>query len=138
MKTYKSKDIIKLTGITKIQLNHWINMVAVKPHIDDRRRGGVRYFDQQGLFEAFLCKCLNEHRLPVQNISSAVQMIRGFQIDDGKTFFEAYNTNPELENYFAVIVPLTGFSEEGSTQASRAINPRVTFKREDSTLYKRQ
>jgi DNA-binding transcriptional MerR regulator len=107
MKKFKSTDVIRMAGVTKVQLNHWINMLAIEPRYDDRRRGGVRYFSQQNLVEAFICKNLNELRLPVQAISGALQTIRGQKIISGKTFFEAYTTNPKLEKYFLLILSLT-------------------------------
>ena len=75
MENYKAADIVERTGISKIQLTHWINNLAIEPIIDDRRRGGVRYFSQQNLAEATICKFLNDIRLPVTIISTILQTI---------------------------------------------------------------
>ena len=131
MKKYKAAEIIEITGITKMQLNHWINMLAIEPHYDDRRRGGVRYFSQQNLVEAFICKNLNELRLPVQAISGALQTIRGQKSIGGKSFFEAYTANPKMENYFLLILSLArgpvpkNLSDKFKRNFHRIVRPTV-------------
>lgn len=76
MSIYKSKEIQKLAGASKIQLVHWINIGAIEPYEDDRRRGGVRKFNQQNLIEACICKKLNDLRIPAHAIATALEYLR--------------------------------------------------------------
>ena len=121
---YKSCDIMEQAGITKIQLSHWINMGAIDPLVDDRRRGGVRYFSQQNMVEALVCKALNGHRLPVNAIAYMLLCVRDVSICDRKTFFQAFNDDPRID-FFALAIPMTGFKKAESTEGSVAIAPKV-------------
>jgi DNA-binding transcriptional MerR regulator len=113
MEKYKSADVIKITRVTKVQLNHWINMGAIKPLVDDKRRGGVRYFSKQNLVQAFICKHLNEYGLPVHKIKMALDMIKDTKSISGKNFYDAIKDNPKLKSYYAAILPVSGIGDKG-------------------------
>jgi len=114
MQRYKAAEIIELTGITKMQLNHWINMGVIRPAEDDSRRGGVRYFSKENLFEALVCKYLNAHRLPVQAISGVVLSISNpAPIRKGKSFFKTFKDNQELGDYFLIVAHHTFYAKKG-------------------------
>ena len=59
-KVYSSRDIQNYAGITKMQLNHWINVGAIIPYKDNRGRGKVRKFSRQNLIEALICRELSK------------------------------------------------------------------------------
>jgi len=114
MERYKAAEIIELTGITKMQLNHWINMGAIKPAEDDSRRGGVRYFSKENLFEALVCKYLNAHRLPVQTILGVVLNISNpAPHRRRKSFFKTFKDNQKLGDYFLIAAHLTFYAKGG-------------------------
>jgi hypothetical protein len=102
MDELKSRDIERMAGVSKIQLVHWINSNAIVPMKDDRRRGGVRYFSRQNLFEAMLCKQLNEWRLPVQTIAGISQHVML------NNFFNQYKKDSNLVKPFLVAAPFRG------------------------------
>ncbi len=73
---YKSKELAERVGITTVQLAHWVNIGAIEPLINDRRRGGVRYFDGMNMFEAMICKQINEYRLSIQMAKDALDFLK--------------------------------------------------------------
>jgi DNA-binding transcriptional MerR regulator len=135
MQRYKATEIIELTGTTKMQLNHWINMGAIKPAEDDSRRGGVRYFSEENLFEALVCKCLNDHGLPVQVITAII-----FSISNpaphrkGKSFFETFKSNTKLGDYFLIAAHLTFYSKNKSRKGFMLSNQKMP-EREKKKIY---
>jgi DNA-binding transcriptional MerR regulator len=114
MVKFKSVDIVKRLGITKVQLNHWLNMGVIKPHIDDKRRGGVRYFSKQNLIEFYICKHLNGYGLPVHKMLTVLTMIREAKLIDGKNFYEAIAANPKLKQHYAIISPIISIDDDGN------------------------
>lgn len=109
MKEYKAVQIQNLIGVSKIQLQHWVNSGCIHPYADDPRRGGVRYFDQTNLLEVLLCKALMQFRLPVSTMKLTLDLVRA-----GKGWEKA----GEASSYFIVLVAISGLEGPGSTQGS--------------------
>jgi DNA-binding transcriptional MerR regulator len=126
MERYKATEIIALTGITKMQLNHWINMGAILPAEDDRRRGGVRYFSEENLFEALVCKFLNEHGLPVQLITSIVHCIRNpAPHRKQQSFFKTFKINQKMEDSFLIAAHFTFYTRNGKRKDFLSANQEL-------------
>lgn len=100
METYKSKYIREKLHVSKIQLSHWINMGAIKPYREDRRRGGSHEFNQQNVIEAAICKALSNLKVPVVNMVKALQMIQE------RNFWEKWKKNPGKEWFLITFSPL--------------------------------
>jgi hypothetical protein len=77
MREYTAKEIQELAKVTKRQLIHWVEVGAIIPLEDDRRRGGKRRFNQQNLIEALICRELNDYRLPSIMFVQALGSLRG-------------------------------------------------------------
>jgi len=116
VETYKSKDIQKRLGVSKIQLSHWINMGAIEPYKTDHRRGGSHEFNHQNLIEAAICKELSDLRVPVKSMVQALEMMHevGFKVwstfdtDWYMVFSSVYkldykDIDPQLRRYFSKI-----------------------------------
>ena len=108
MQTYKSSDIHKLAEVSKIQLVHWCNIGAIEPHIADRRRGGVRQFDQQNLIEVVICKKLNALRIPGHAIAKSMKSLRVSRPlpgdDEHLTFWE--RLQQAKKHWYVVLYPI--------------------------------
>jgi DNA-binding transcriptional MerR regulator len=116
MEIYKSKDIQKRLGVSKIQLSHWINMGAIKPYKQDNRRGGSHEFNRQNIIETAICKELSDLRVPVKSMVQALKMMHEVGFEVWSTFdndwymvfssvykFDYKDIDPQLRRYFSKI-----------------------------------
>ena len=76
METYQSKDVQAIAGISKIQLNHWVNKGAIIPLQDNRGRGKVRHFSFENIVEAFICGELNKYGVSASGIVQVLDSVR--------------------------------------------------------------
>jgi DNA-binding transcriptional MerR regulator len=108
MRIFKSKEIQKLSGASKIQLVHWINIGAIEPYEDDRRRGGVRKYDQQNLIEACICKKLNDLKIPAHSIASALKHLRkpeSINNPEGLIFWDIFKKTYKKKRWYLILMP---------------------------------
>jgi len=76
MKTYSSTEIQNIVGITRGQLNHWINQGLIEPFEDVCGRGKSRVLNDNNLLETLLCKILTEGVSGVKTWAGALRLIR--------------------------------------------------------------
>jgi DNA-binding transcriptional MerR regulator len=107
MKTYSSKEIQELAGVSKIQLIHWIDIGAIVPWKEDRRRGGKRLFNQQNLIEVLICRELNNFRLPGYLFKVVLDDLR---TSDQGISWKKIRTE-RAKNPFLLIAPWNAFKE---------------------------
>jgi len=120
MERFKSREIERMAGVSKIQLVHWINSGAITPLLDDRRRGGVRFFSRENLFEVIICKRLNEWRLPVHTIAEISQHVIA------SNFFAYFKKKSTAENNFLVAVPFKEMDGLSAKMAKDEAEKRLT------------
>jgi DNA-binding transcriptional MerR regulator len=80
MEILRSKSIQQIAKITKTQLDHWINIRAIKPFEDNRGRGKVRLFSFQNLVETLICRKLNKFGTSGDRIKKVLEYLRREEI----------------------------------------------------------
>jgi DNA-binding transcriptional MerR regulator len=79
---YTSSEVQKRANVAKRELIHWCETGAIRPVHDDRRRGGVRRFNQQNLIEAMICRELVQYGLQKWVFRALLDGLRIFKLWD--------------------------------------------------------
>ena len=79
MEEFSAVEVASHARVSRRQLIHWVEMRAIIPWKEDRRRGGRRFFNKQNLIEAMICRELNSYRVSVhlfKDILSGLRLVR--------------------------------------------------------------
>jgi|GEM_PF-2513495 len=76
IKTYYSKAIQKMAGISEIQIKHWTQTGVIIPFKDVRGTGRMRVYDHQNLIEAMICRELNQYSINYGMMKSVLDFLR--------------------------------------------------------------
>jgi hypothetical protein len=134
---FKSVQLMELTGLTKPQINHLVTKGCIKPAFDDPRRGGVRYYDRENLFEACASKVMLDSQLKVESIFWLMGQVRGWKKFNGLSFFHAMEKGAFQQDVFGLLIPARGVDDLKSRKGSTELNPPFGLKdlpRDDSFL----
>jgi DNA-binding transcriptional MerR regulator len=111
VRKYRSKDIQKVAKVSKINLNHWVNMGLILPLEDVRGRGRSRLFSHQNLIEALICRELNLLNLGTDVMRRILDGLRGEHPPGrGPSLWEA--EAKELEGCYIIISRVFAFKAE--------------------------
>jgi hypothetical protein len=87
MATYISREIQKLTGLTRLQVVRFVDLGIVVPHREHEGKGGRRYFNQQNLCEFLLCRELYKYRVGTSTMQTVTLWLRGELFKSQKSSF---------------------------------------------------
>ena len=76
MRTYQSREIQELAGVTRLQLVRWCEGRAIIPLKNAKGRGARRTFSQRNLCEAIIARDLSGHSIPISAIRDVLSFLR--------------------------------------------------------------
>ena len=76
MRTYQSREIQELAGVTRLQLVRWCEARAIIPLKNAKGRGARRTFSQRNLCEAIIARDMSGHSMPISAIRDVLSFLR--------------------------------------------------------------
>ena len=103
-KLYKSGDIQKIAGVSKIKIIHWCNKAVIRPYEDNTGRGQSRLFNWQNLIEVFICRELNRFNIETKLMKWLLQILRGDRPSPIPPLWPKFKENPTIINEYHLLI----------------------------------